>query len=379
MKKIFVQTMAIAAAAVVCAVVFMCSPNGKEPYRLKELVSVYGTPEFGENHSLPVEIFRTDSGWYAHYITQSGKHLADMPLKLRLGNDTSSVFFDEQGDGPTGFYTLSFSDMGGLFYTSSKGEDFHFFPHFYINKKPASDVAKAVERLAKLGPDEFRATEHIADSLRHLIKYSPTTLKYPFDTIDSPDFRLETQTSADGKFRIYQMRYYLGGNGRGNWPEYIVAQCDMGNEVLFIDNFSYDDYFCDSYNFPHLSIAMLGMMADDSNTLYITETTIYDEYCESATQKVIRAYAIENGGMVKKSVFKTSSKLLNEIRLKYIDEERMSLDTTLFRYVPENKTVLVPLLTSDTLGTFGQYIVYQWDGKRFLHKGTLPLSNYNQK
>lgn len=359
-----------------------CKDNDKEPMRLKDIVSIYGRPDYEEKQGfLPVEIFRKDDGWYAHYITRAGKPLADTKLNVRYyDNDTTVVYFDEISDGPAGYYTLNFMDYGHLMYTSSQSEYFSFIPEFY-NKADfdIDNIDEALQSIMKLHPADDHCTQDIADRIRLLIKLNPATLKHPMQLPEMDDFRLTVQTSADGKFRVYSAKYYYGGNGHGNWPEHIMAQCNMGDGVLFIDDFSRDDYNCESYNFPHVEIDLLGQISDKDKTLYFTETTAYDEYNGAPTHKFLRAYAIENGGLfMQNSVFIIPNKKapLDEIEVKFIDEDRFSLDNTMFRYIPDSKKLLVPLLKTDTLDNFTQYIVYQWNGNWFDYKGSEPVSNY---
>jgi len=359
-----------------------CKDNDKEPAKLKDLVSIYGRPEYVENQKfLPVEIFRKDDGWYAHYITRTGKPLADTKLNVRCyDNDTTVVYFDEISDGPAGYYTLNFMDYGHLMYTSSQGEKYDYGVYFYDNSFDVSDIEKALRRIKKMEPDDFHSTEYIADSLKHLIKYNPATLEYPMDSINLSDFWMETQTSPDGKLRIYCIRYYFGGCGHGNHPEMIVAQYNADGNVVFVDDFSFTDYeYEHSYSFPHLYITILGQQDDGCKTLYLIETMTYDEYSDGSIHKILRAYAIENGGLVQKNVFRTATKTLSEIDVRFFDEEKNSFDTAMFRYIPDTKNILVPLLKSDTLKEpVSQYIVYQWDGKYFTYKGTEPATKYKK-
>ena len=357
-----------------------CNDKDKEPSRLKNIVSIYGRPDYEEKQGfLPVEIFRKVDGWYAHYITKTGKPLADTKLNVRCyDNDTDVVYFDEISDGPVGYYSLYFMDYGRLTYTSSQGEKFDYGVYFYDNSFDVSDIDKALGRIKKMEPDVLHSTEYIADSLKHLIKYNPATLEYPMDSIDLSDFRMESQTSPDGKLRIYCIRYYFGGCGHGNHPEMIVAQYNADGNVVFVDDFSFTDYeYEHGYSFPHIYITILGQQEDGGKTLYLTETMTYDEYSDGAIHKILRAYAIENGGLVQKNVFKTATKTLSEIDVSFIDEERTSLDYPMFRHIPDTKTILVPLLKSEKLdGPITQYIVYQWDGKYFSYKGTEPATKY---
>ena len=365
--------------------IFLSCGRKSENYasrQLEEILSIYGSPVILDDNSpnfLPVEIFRKDGSWYAHYITRTGKALADTPLALRFDEkDTTIVHFDEISDGPAGYYSFDVMDYGRLMYTSSKGDKFSFEIYIYYNDFDVSDVDKALQQISKKQPEEGHCTEPLYDQTRTLIKYNPSTLKHPMQIPERDDFRLIVKTSADGKFRIYLAKYYYGGCGHGNWPEHIMAQCDMGYGVLFIDYFSSEDYHCERYNFPHVDIDFLGQMNDKGKTLYFTETTVYDEYDDAPIHKFLRAYAIENGGLVQEnSVFNTNKKApLDEIDVKFIDEERFSLDTTLFRYIPDSKKMLVPLLKTDTLDNFTQYIVYQWNGNWFNYKGSEPVSNY---
>lgn len=377
----------IAFCVSIMLMVFSCGRKAENyaGQQLGNLLSVYGSPDFWDNDSLkflPVEIFRNDDGWYAHYITRTGKHLSDTPLALRYDdNDTTVVYFDEISDGPAGYYSLCFMDYGRLMYTSSKGDMYNFTPFFY--NKPDFDidnVDQALQSIMKLHPADDHCTQDIADRIRLLIKLNPATLKHPMQLPEMDDFRLHVETSSDGKFRIYSANYYYGGCGHGNWPEHIMAQCDMGDGVVFIDNFSNEDYHCEYFEFPHVEIDLLGQMNDSDKALYFTETMVYDEVNNMPTHKILRAYAIENGGLVQKNVFKTATKTLSEIDVRFFDEERNSLDTTMFRYIPDTKTILVPLLKSDTLKEpVSQYIVYQWDGKCFSHKGTESATKFNKK
>jgi len=353
--------------------------------QLENILSIFCTPDIYDDtpDSLPVEIFRKDDAWYAHYITKTGKPLADTPLALRYDDqDTDIVYFDEVSEGPAGYYTLYFRGYGSLVYTSSKGDRFSFYTSFY-NKADfdIDNIDEALQSIIKLHPAEEHCTQDIADNIRYLIKYNPATLKHPMQLPEMDDFRLTVQTSADGKFRVYSAKYYYGGCGLGNWPEHIMAQCDMGDAVLFIDDFSRDDYICESYNFPHVEIDFLGQISDKGKTLYFTETTAYDEYDDAPVHKFLRAYAIENGGLfMQNSVFIIPNKKapLDEIEVKFIDYDRFSLDTTLFRYIPDSKKLLVPLLKSDTLKGFTQYLVYQWNNGYFIYIGSEPVSNYKK-
>ncbi|MBR4803998.1 MAG: hypothetical protein IK032_05100, partial [Bacteroidales bacterium] len=104
--------------------------------QLENILSIFCTPDIYDDtpDSLPVEIFRKDENWYAHYITKTGKPLADTPLALRYDDqDTDIVYFDEVSDGPAGYYTLNFMNYGTLLYTSSKGDRFSFYTSFYKN------------------------------------------------------------------------------------------------------------------------------------------------------------------------------------------------------------------------------------------------------
>ena len=375
----YISILCIAALPLFCS---SCKDNDKEPTRLKDIVSIYGRPDYEEKQGfLPVEIFRKDDGWYAHYITRAGKPLADTKLNVRCyDNDTTVVYFDEISDGPAGYYTLCFMDYGRLTYTSSQGEKYDYGVYFYGNSFDVGDIEKALRRIKKMEPDDFHSTEYIADSLKHLIKYNPATLEYPMDSINLSDFWMETQTSPDGKLRIYCIRYYFGGCGHGNHPEMIVAQYNADGNVVFVDDFSFTDYeYEHSYSFPHIHITILGQQDDGGKTLYLTETMTYDEYSDDAIHKILRAYAIENGGLVQKNVFKTATKTLSEIDVSFLAEDRHSLDAVMFRYLPDSKTILVPLLKTDTLeGPITQHIVYQWDGKYFSYKGTEPATKYKK-
>lgn len=348
--------------------------------QLENILSIFCTPDIYDDtpDSLPVEIFRKDDAWYAHYITKTGKPLADTPLALRYDDqDTDIVYFDEVSEGPAGYYTLYFMDYGRLMYTSSQGEKYDYGVYFYDNSFDVSDLEKALGRIKKMEPDVFHSTEYIADSLKHLIKYNPATLEYPMNSIELSDFWMETQTSPDGKLRIYCIRYYFGGCGHGNHPEMIVAQYNADGNVVFVDDFSFTDYeYEHSYSFPHLYITILGQQDDGCKTLYLTETMTYDEYSDGAIHKILRAYAIENGGLVQKNVFKTATKTISEIDVSFLAEDRHSLDAVMFRYIPDSKKLLVPLLKTDTLDNFTQYIVYQWNGNWFDYKGSEPVSNY---
>lgn len=374
----YLKTILFVCIVVLSLFLTSCKDNDKEPTRLKGIVSIYGRPDYEEKQGfLPVEIFRKDDGWYAHYITRAGKPLADTKLNVRCyDKDTNVVYFYEISDGPAGYYSLYFMDYGRLMYTSSQGEKFDYGVYFYDNSFDVSDIEKALGRIKKMVPDVFHSTEHIADSLKHLIKYNPATLEYPMDSIVLPDFRMESQTSPDGKLRIYCIRYYFGGCGHGNLPEMIVAQYNADGNVVLVDDFSFTDYeYEHSYSFPHIYITLLGQQDD----LYLTETMTYDEYLGGAFHKILRAYAIENGGLVQKNVFKTDTKTLSEIDVSFIDEERNSLDYPMFRHIPDNKTILVPLLKTEKLeGPVTQCIVYQWDGKYFSYKGSEPATKYKK-
>ena len=168
----YISILCIAALPLFCS---SCKDNDKEPTRLKDIVSIYGRPDYEEKQGfLPVEIFRKDDGWYAHYITRAGKPLADTKLNVRCyDNDTTVVYFDEISDGPAGYYTLCFMDYGRLTYTSSQGEKYDYGVYFYDNSFDVSDIEKALGRIKKMEPDVFHSTEYIADSLKHLIKNNP--------------------------------------------------------------------------------------------------------------------------------------------------------------------------------------------------------------
>jgi hypothetical protein len=75
----------------------------------------------------------------------------------------------------------------------------------------------------------------------------------------------------------------------------------------------------------------------------------YDEYSDGAIHKILRAYAIENGGLVQKNVFKTATKTISEIDVSFLAEDRHSLDAVMFRHIPDTKTILVPLLKTEKL------------------------------
>ncbi len=124
----------IACATVVLMMLLSC--KGRSASRaeamLEDVVSIYGTPDYSDepNRSyLPVEIFRKDKAWYAHYVTNSGKPLADTKLDVYCEKgDTTVVHMEEISEGPTGYYILSLDGSGSLRYTSSRGESFDFIP-----------------------------------------------------------------------------------------------------------------------------------------------------------------------------------------------------------------------------------------------------------
>ena len=349
--------------------------------RMRDFALIYGSPDHYDSEGrsyLPVEIFRQGDEWYAHYITSTGKPLADTKLELYCENgDTSVVYMKELSDGPAGYYTLSFADNGMLTYTSSRDEVFPFYTFFYKKDFETGDIDKAMEHIAASRKDELYSTQHIADYVRRLVKQNPATLASTFPRPNSAEpFSLDIATSPDGKLRLYNIKFFLGGNGNGNWQEYTMAQFASDGDTLAIDDFGRDDIIREAYQFPHVHVRLVGEMNDCGKTLYIVETQTYDEVWQVPEHRILRAYAIGNGGLVPQAVFRTSTKTLGEIDVRYFDESTDPIDGTLFRCLDSCGTLLVPLLKTDTLKTIDKHIVYQWDGNGFSYKGTETANKY---
>jgi hypothetical protein len=289
-----------------------CGRN-EEPISNSDVQAYFCIPERLES-CLPLVIYNTSNGWFAHY--GGSATASSIELHLRKCNDDEvenglALSFEEYVDNKlNGCYF--FTDFGKMYYLKQGTNDTISFycTHLYNTYILSREPKNADEEFYY--DENFDYLECELDCQRALLQaYSNPrrTLKNGMDFSDEENV-FECVASPDGKVRLTSIPYHTRGNGMGTNCEYTILQYKDGTGVSTLCGFG-NPYYMDimenkgfDMNFGHLKDYRIHLVRINGIDYYLIESSPWDECPISIVEgkdyyafywSAISAYRIYNG------------------------------------------------------------------------------------
>lgn len=348
----------------------------KMPEFFNSLILLQAQPYL--NGYLPLEIFAENGEIYVQYI-KNGKPLDKIYIVYNHSEVVeydSTYFFDEIiEDKKIGTYILSggfecagyISDGPSyLAYIDKNNDTISYWfdcPIFrediVINPKDLEEAEKNLLELKNIDAHPNLQEEKYSKNFHYLIHSNPKTLDYPFKKLRNKDYQ-NIITSDDGNIRIYYLR--------GLWDNIVQYRTGKGVKDDGMIGSSSTLKYCDDIFTNNIFIKKVVL---NNKSYYLMEFAILSGRYNSAecvTQgNAIALYAIEDNRLVKKELFNTGKKTVDEILVEFNVNRDKGEEYHLFKYEDKNKILYVPLVYGDSLTT--KYLQYKWDSKYFTYIG----------
>ncbi len=373
----------LVAITVVVLLLAACEQKKEQPEIFNSLYLLYATPE--KDGYLPLKIFSENDSLFVQYI-KNDKPLERMRLKYKKSTEKdygTFYYFDEIIEGNSnGTYIIEgnfecdgyVSNGSSVLYYINKAKDtITYYFDCPIFKEDIiidiNDLHESEKTLLKMKDSQTNRREDeimYAKNFRYLILSNPKTLEYPFRKLQNTDYR-NIITSKDGNLRIYYLK--------GLWDEIIQYRDNIevktndfiehSSTLRYCDNvFTYNTYIKDIFlNNRKYYLIEFALLSGRYNSI------------DCVTQgNEIAIYAIEDGHLVKKELFNTGKKIIDEILVEF--EGDRNEEYHLFKYDENKKIIYVPLV--DGVKLTNKYLFYQWDGEYFIYKGIENLKQKNR-
>ena len=360
--------------------IYACGQKKQPPEGLNSLYLLYATPE--ESGYLPLKLFSENDSLFVQYI-KNGKQLDKILLEYNHSQKNERgdtiYFFDEIINGQKVgsyqitdevFYPFSYLNSGitndPLLKYKSKGKSIKYSIEWYLSKDKRNEYL-------------YGNDKPIFDFLYSIYSNPKSIEKSSFDEIEIDNI----WTSKDGNLRIYNKVFDQGGNGLGSDYPLEIVQFRDGNTVSAFGEIAWDYEQRHLENFIYDASFKIYTILLNNKTYYMIDRAMYDGMPMSYKDDegsytdgdLLQIYAIENGELIKKKLFNTTKKVIDQIAIEYDDSEfyDKSHDWTkgkkwnLFKYDENTKTIYVPIV--DGIKLTDKYLLYQWDGKYLTYKG----------
>ena len=362
-----------------------CGDKQTQTKLFNNLFLLYATPK--EIGLLPLKIFSENDSLFVQYI-KNGKPLGKIWLVFNHSekkiNDVFDLYYfdevvDEKNTGGTYvipdflFDAIDYLGEGvdGIIYYQTKTK----FVEYYV------DWSLSKDRNNTHTMDDVWREKNVLDFL-YSVYSNPIGIeeKSLFDDMG------EIWTSEDGNLSIYNHVFDLGGNGWGSGYPLEIVQFRNGNNVSAFCEIDWGYENLHLQNFIYTENIKIHTIYLNQKIYYLIDRAIYDgmpmpylkenemsknaeiEDGQYSNGNVLQIYAIEDGELVKKKLFNTTKKIIDNIAIEYDESSDMNRAySNLFKYDETEKIIYVPLV--DGVKLTNKYLLYQWDGSYFTYKG----------
>ena len=379
MRKIFLKFSLIVGAALL-----LCACDRRETIRdFSSLNFLYAVPSYGCDH-LPIKISSQNDSLFVQRI-RNGRLLDRNHLRFRESTmvtnwrgESTYYFFDEIINGEK---AGSFQIPMCVFEHSLHSFDWEeTWTHIMHENRSSGDIIPFTVLYSFSAHSVFmyRGKSVLTGGRYCNCDYDCETLVYcclgfldflysitsSAEIIDNnnPYSRYNAWISDDGNLKIYNTIYQIC---RRVFTSVEIVQFRYGD---IVSPFGEIDWSWRMFNkdSPQTESIKIHTVILNGKTYYLIDRAIRDDWSLTANRgNILQLYSIENGELIKHTLFNTGRRLVADIVIEYQSDRQEAPHK--FRFDEQSTTIYVPLIHETTLT--GRYLIYRWDGTYFTFRG----------